>query len=175
MYDYYLGGTDNFPADREAAERILAIEPTVRDNTRANRRFLVRAVRHLAEQGITQFIDLGSGVPTSPNVHEVAHEIRPDARIVYVDNDPVVTAYDRELSEARDGVVFVEADVRRPSNIANHPAVQRSIDFTKPIAVLIVYWVAGLRNGRGQRALQKRRLIDAQQQDGRRRAQESSA
>lgn len=138
MYDYYLGGTDNFPADREAAERILAIEPGVRTNTRANRRFLVRAVRYLAEQGITQFIDLGTGIPTSPNVHEVAREIRPDARIVYVDNDPIVTAYDRELSETHDGVVFVEADVRRPSNIASHPAVQRSIDFTRPIAVLVV-------------------------------------
>lgn len=138
MYDYYLGGTDNFEADREAAERILAIEPAVRTNTRANRQFLVRAVRHLAEQGITQFIDLGTGIPTSPNVHEVAREIQPDARIVYVDNDPVAASYGRELSEADDGIVFVEADVRRPSNIASHPAVQRSIDFTRPIAVLIV-------------------------------------
>lgn len=138
MYDYYLGGQDNFPADREAAERILAIEPGVRTNTRANRRFLVRAVRHLAENGITQFIDLGTGIPTSPNVHEVAREIRPDARIVYVDNDPVVTEYDRKLSETCNGVVYVEADVRRPSNIANHPAVQKHIDFTRPIAVLIV-------------------------------------
>jgi len=138
MYDYYLGGTDNFPADREAAERILAMEPGVRTNTRANRRFLVRAVRLLAEEGITQFIDLGTGIPTSPNVHEVARAVNPDARVVYVDNDPIVTAHNRSLNATEDGVIFIEADVRRPSNIVSHPDVQRTIDFTRPVAVLVV-------------------------------------
>ena len=138
MYDYYLGGTDNFPADREAAERILALEPGVRENTRANRGFLVRAVRMLAGRGVTQYIDLGTGIPTSPNVHEVARETDPDARIVYVDNDPIVTAHNRPLNETHDGIVSIEADIRRPSNISSHPDVQRTIDFTRPIAVLVV-------------------------------------
>lgn len=137
MYDYYLGGSDNFPADREAAERILAMEPAVRDNTRANRRFLVRAVRFLAESGIDQFIDLGAGLPTAPNVHQVVHEVRSDARVVYVDNDPVVTAHLRALDDC-DGILTIEGDVRRPGNIRNDPAVQRVIDFTRPVAVLLV-------------------------------------
>ena len=97
MYDYYLGGKDNFPVDREAAEEALTVVPQGRAIARANRRFLVRAVRYLAQNGIRQFIDLGTGIPTSPSVHEVAREIVPDARVVYVDNDPVVTVHNRAL------------------------------------------------------------------------------
>ena len=138
MYDYYLGGKDNFEADRDAAERILAIEPTVRHNTRANRRFLVRAVRLLAELGVTQFIDLGSGIPTSPNVHEVARVVQPSAQVVYVDNDPVAVAHNRALNETQDGVVAIDADIRHSASIHSHPVVQRTLDFTRPIAVLLV-------------------------------------
>jgi hypothetical protein len=90
MYDYYLGGKDNWAADREAADKILAVVPEVRDMARANRAFLRRAVRHLArDKGITQFLDIGTGIPTSPNVHETAAEYAPDARVAYADNDHV--------------------------------------------------------------------------------------
>src|SRR6266571_2994497 len=93
VYDYLLGGKDNFPADRASAERGLAAAPEMRDTVRANRGFLVRAVRFLAEAGVRQFIDIGTGIPTSPNVHEVAQAVAPDARVVYVDNDPIVLVH----------------------------------------------------------------------------------
>src|SRR6266516_2013792 len=96
-YDYLLGGKDNFPADRASAERVLAAAPEMRDTARSNRAFLVRAVRFLAEQGIRQFLDIGTGIPTSPNVHEVAQQIAPQARVVYVDNDPLVLVHARAL------------------------------------------------------------------------------
>lgn len=98
MYGYYLGGTDNFAIDREAAERVLATSPEVRTTLRANRSFLGRVVRHLvAEAGIEQFVDLGAGLPTRENVHQVAQAANPNARIVYVDNDPAVVAHARRL------------------------------------------------------------------------------
>ena len=97
MYDYYLSGKDNFPRDREAAERALKVFPAGRDLAWANRRFMVSAVKFLARKGIDQFIDIGTGIPTSPNVHEVARSVNPAANVAYVDNDPVVLAHDRAL------------------------------------------------------------------------------
>jgi hypothetical protein len=114
MYDYYLGGKDNFAIDREAAEEVLTAAPEVRILARENRAFLQRAVRFLAaEAGIRQFIDLGTGLPTQGNVHEVAHIVDPAARIVYVDNDPIVRAHAQALMESKN-TTFIEADMRRP-------------------------------------------------------------
>lgn len=137
MYDYYLGGKDNFAVDREAAEKVLSLWPETEKAARANRRFLVRAVRFLAEQGIDQYIDLGTGIPTPPNVHEVAREIQPGARVAYVDNDQVVTAHNRAL-RARDGIACVDADLRDPDAVLGHPELAAVIDFDRPVALLFL-------------------------------------
>jgi hypothetical protein len=115
VYDYWLGGKDNFAADREAAEQVIAANPTVLHGVRANRAFLGRAVRYLAaEAGIRQFLDLGTGLPTAQNTHQVAQEIAPDSRIVYVDNDPIVLAYARALltSAPEGATAYVPSDIR---------------------------------------------------------------
>ncbi|HTZ28021.1 MAG TPA: SAM-dependent methyltransferase [Streptosporangiaceae bacterium] len=138
MYDYWLGGHDNFAADRIAAMKITERAPGTPSAARANRRFLGRAVRYLAgEAGIRQFLDLGAGLPTNGNVHQVAHEIAPDARVVYADNDPMVIAHARAL-ETGDAVAVAHADLRDPGTILRHPDTKRLIDFTKPLAILFV-------------------------------------
>ncbi|MFC6879962.1 MULTISPECIES: SAM-dependent methyltransferase [Actinomadura] len=137
MYDYYLGGKDNYPADREAAEKIMALGPS-REICVANRRFLGRAVRLAAERGIRQFLDLGTGLPTQENVHEVAKRVHPDARVVYVDYDPIVLAHARALRSIDDTTAVVPEDIRRPEEILGHPDVRRLIDFSEPVAVLFV-------------------------------------
>jgi S-adenosyl methyltransferase len=138
MYDYYLGGKDNFAADREAAEKVIAMMPQVPLVARANRAFLRRAVRFLAaEEGIGQFIDVGTGLPSAGNVHETAREVRPDARVVYTDNDPVVCCHGRAL--LADGKTqIIEADLRRPEEVISHPLTQQLIDFTQPIALMFL-------------------------------------
>ncbi|MFB4279091.1 MULTISPECIES: SAM-dependent methyltransferase [unclassified Nonomuraea] len=138
LYDYYLGGKDNFPADREAAEKILKVAPELRAAARANRAFLGRAVRHLAEAGITQFLDIGTGLPTQGNVHEVAGKVVPDARVVYVDRDPVVLVHARALLAGQGGTTVVEGDLRRPGEILKHPDVQEALDLSRPVGVLLV-------------------------------------
>ncbi|GAB3970481.1 SAM-dependent methyltransferase [Actinoallomurus acanthiterrae] len=138
MYDYWLGGKDNFAADREAAEKVVEAHPEQRELVRANRDFLVRAVRFLAEQGIDQFLDLGTGIPTSPNVHEVAREILPAARVVYVDNDPIVFAHNQAFRVTDDRIATVQADVRCPSEILGDPAVKRLVDFDRPVGLLAI-------------------------------------
>lgn len=137
MYDYWLGGKDNFAVDRAAAERLVELVPETRDIALANRRFLVRAVRHLASRGIDQFIDLGAGVPTSPNVHEVARETHPDARVVYVDSDPIVAVHHRALNGA-DGVLARTADARDTEAVLGDERIRGLIDFTRPVGVLCV-------------------------------------
>lgn len=138
MYDYYLGGKDNFPADREAAEKVIAAYPQTRALAVENRRFLARAVEFLASQGIRQFVDLGTGLPTSPNVHEVAQKIRPDARVVYVDNDPVVTAHSRALCGGYAGVAVIDGDIRWPQEILTDWRLTDLIDLAEPVAFLCV-------------------------------------
>jgi S-adenosyl methyltransferase len=138
VYDYFLGGKDNFAADREAAERIAAVAPDTALLARANRRFLVRAVRLFAETGIRQFIDLGTGLPTSPNVHEVARELDPSARVVYVDNDPVVVTHNRALLATDDRVATVWGDLRQPEEILADPGLRALIDFDEPVGLLCV-------------------------------------
>ncbi|MEW9533198.1 SAM-dependent methyltransferase [Microbispora sp. NPDC049125] len=137
LYDYYLGGKDNFSADREAAERILAIAPEVRLAARENRAFLGRAVRFLAETGITQFLDIGTGLPTQGSVHEVASTVVDRPRVVYVDNDPVVLIHARALLEDDGLTTVVEGDLRRPEDILRHPAVVEAIDFNRPVGLLL--------------------------------------
>jgi hypothetical protein len=145
MYDYALGGKDNYAADREAVERLRAFAPENRDIPKANRRFLGRAVRFVAEQGIRQFIDLGAGLPSQGNVHEVARQVRPDARVVYVDNDPVVLVHARALLAAEgSSTTVVRADIREPETIFKDPEVGRLIDVAEPVAVGFVSILHGI-------------------------------
>jgi len=138
IYDYLLFGKDNFAADRAAAERLMESRLDPRRLALANRGFLRRTVHFLARQGISQFLDLGSGLPTSPSVHEVAREVIPDARVVYVDHDPIVVAHNDALLATRDGVVTIRADVRDPDAVLGHEALARCLDFGRPVAVLLL-------------------------------------
>ncbi|MFF8771833.1 SAM-dependent methyltransferase [Kitasatospora sp. NPDC015120] len=135
MYDYYLGGTTNFPADREAAGRALAVFPYARTAARANRAFMRRSTRWLAEAGIRQFLDIGTGIPTSPNLHEVAQSVAPDAKVVYADNDPIVLLHAQALLRGTEqGVTaYVQADVREPGDLLE--AARAVLDFSRPIAL----------------------------------------
>jgi hypothetical protein len=139
VYNYLLGGKDNFAADREAGERFIAAYPAVVHSVRANRAFLVRAVRFLAsDMGIRQFLDIGTGIPTADNTHEVAQRIAPDSRIVYVDRDPVVLSHAQALLKtSREGAcAYVDADMRDPEKILATAA--GTLDFARPVAVMLV-------------------------------------
>lgn len=140
MYDAYIGGKDNFPADRAAVEEVLRAVPAVRKIALANRAFLGRAVRHVAEQGIGQFLDVGIGMPGPAGTAETALSVRPDARIVGVDNDVSVLAHARAqgAEPAPRLVTVVEGDARDPSAILAHPQVREALDFGRPIAVLLI-------------------------------------
>jgi hypothetical protein len=141
MYDYYLGGKNHFAADRELAEKMLAVVPSARTAARENRAFLGRAVRFLAkEAGIRQFLDIGTGLPTANNVHEVAQAVEPSSRVVYVDNDPLVLAHARALlNSAPEGrTAYIHADLRDPSAIIGDPVVRDVLDFTRPVALMLV-------------------------------------
>jgi SAM-dependent methyltransferase len=137
VYDVMLGGKDNFAADRELAEQLLANAPISAWIAQQNRAFLGRAVRYCAEQGVRQFLDLGSGLPTQDNVHEVAKRVDDACRVVYVDNDPVAVAHARALLADGAGVTTIQGDVRRPAEIISHRNVERLIDFSQPVVVLM--------------------------------------
>jgi len=136
-YDFMLGGKDNFAADRELAAKMLAIYPLAGALARENRGFLARAVDFVSRQGVNQFIDAGSGLPTSPNTHEVASAVSEDARVVYVDNDPVVISHARALLAEEGKVAAVPGDVRRPEEILAGPALAAMIDLNKPTCVIL--------------------------------------
>jgi len=138
VYDYVLGGKDNWPVDREVAERVLSVLPNARDEALANRAFLRRTVRYAAERGVTQFLDIGTGIPTVGPTHETAHAVEPAARIVYVDNDPIVLTHARALLVNDDLTYVIQADVRRPRSLLDHPETRRRLDFTRPIALMFV-------------------------------------
>src|SRR5579864_3779564 len=138
IYDYLLSGKDNFAADRAAAQKLMESRLDPRRIALANRGFLRRAVRFLAQQGVSQFLDLGSGLPTSPSVHEVARAVTPDARVAYVDHDPIVVAHNEALLAKRDGVSTIRADVRDPDAVLEHDALARCLDFGRPVAVLLL-------------------------------------
>jgi hypothetical protein len=140
IYDYLLAGQDNYDADRQAAKRLLRAVPGARQAARDNRAFLARVVRHLARQGITQFLDIGCGLPAAPSVHEVAWQVAPAARVVYADNDPVVAAHARALPAARAArplVGAVQADLRHPRNLLTARPVRDVLDLSQPVAVLL--------------------------------------
>ncbi|MGP4028729.1 SAM-dependent methyltransferase [Actinomadura sp. 3N407] len=138
MYDYYLGGKDNFAADRQAADQVVAAMPNVLEFTRANRRLVSRAVTMMAGHGVRQFLDIGSGLPTQENVHQVAQRAAPDSRVVYVDNDPIVLVHARALLADNPMTTVVEADLREPGSILDHPEITTRIDFDRPVALLML-------------------------------------
>lgn len=138
MYDFFLGGAHNFESDRRAAEQAMAQYPGVKFAAWANRAFLRRAVQFLADKGIRQFLDVGSGIPTVGHVHEIAQARDPGASVVYVDTDPVAVAHSRELLADNERTAVIQEDVRRPEHIINHPHTQRLLDFDRPAAVLVV-------------------------------------
>lgn len=139
VYDYWLGGNHNFRADQDAARSLTALEPNARVIVRANRAFLGRAVRFLArEAGIRQFLDIGAGIPTEQNVHEVAQGAAPGARVVYVDNDEVAVAHSRLMLQDNPDATIIQADLREPGKILADPETQLLLDFSQPVAVLLV-------------------------------------
>jgi len=137
IYDYYLGGTHHFDADRETAQKVLAVMPTAPLMARANRAFLGRAVRHLAEAGVRQFLDLGSGMPTEGNVHQIAQLVDPGSRVVYVDMDPVAVSESLELLNGDVHATAIQGDMREPEAILTHPQVTKLLDFNAPIALVL--------------------------------------
>ncbi|UCM92010.1 SAM-dependent methyltransferase [Streptomyces marincola] len=138
MYDYFLGGQDNYEVDREAAERIMRLLPDIEMAARENRGFLRRATRAVARRGIGQIIDVGTGIPTSPNTHEIARAVNPDVRVAYVDNDPIVSTYAGAKLVNDGNAAFALADLRDPKAVLDSPAVARLIDFGQPVALLLV-------------------------------------
>jgi hypothetical protein len=141
IYDYFIGGKNHFAADRETGEQVLSHSPYAHIAARENRNFLGRAVRYLtAEAGISQFLDIGTGLPTTDNVHQVAQGIDPSARVVYVDNDPLVLAHARALltSSPEGRTAYIDADIRDPAAILGHPSVRDVLDFSQPVALMLV-------------------------------------
>jgi S-adenosyl methyltransferase len=138
VHDYYLGGWHNFPADRWAAERAIDRQPTIPAIVFANRRFLQRAVRYLAAAGVRQFLDLGSGIPTAGHVHEIAHAVDPQARVVYVDVDPVAVAHGTALLAGLDTAAMLGGDLRDVPLVLAAAPVRELFDFSQPIGVLTV-------------------------------------
>jgi len=137
VYNYWLGGKDHYAADRDEAERLLAIYPPLRDLVRENREFVTRAVIWAAGQGIGQFIDLGTGLPAAPNIHQVARDADPAAKVAYVDLDPVVLVHARALLATSDGVAVVGADLTDPAAVLDHPELRAVIDPAAPVAVIL--------------------------------------
>jgi hypothetical protein len=141
MYDWWLGGKDNFAPDRAMGEAFMQVIPNIRTMARENRRFLGRAVRYLAgEAGIDQFLDIGTGIPTEGNVHEIAHKAKPEAHVLYVDNDPIVLAHARALLVSRGPgqTAYVHADLRDPHAILADPALSATLDLKRPVALMMV-------------------------------------
>lgn len=141
IYDFILGGKDNFPADRDAAGVLLAEWPALRTSMRENRSFMRRATRYLVEEaGVRQFLDVGTGIPTSPNLHEVAQDIAPESRVLYVDNDPIVLAHARALlSSSPEGVTaYLDADMREPAKILQSQEFKETFDLAQPVAVSLI-------------------------------------
>jgi hypothetical protein len=138
VYDYYLGGSHNFAVDRKMADEAIRLWPELPFIMQANRSFLRRAVQYAASEGISQFIDVGSGIPTAGNVHQIVQQENPDARVVYVDNDPVAVAHSRAILADTSGATVVEADLRQPDQIFDDPAVRALIDLDRPVALLLV-------------------------------------
>ena len=140
IYDYFLGGKTHFAPDRAVAEKLLEAFPAFKTAAHSNRMFMHRAARYVADRGVTQFLDIGTGIPTSPNLHEVVQAVVPEARIVYVDNDPIVLAHSRALLTSLPGgkTSYLEADVDDPQAILGSEEVKETLDLSKPVALSLV-------------------------------------
>lgn len=138
IYDYYLGGSHNFEVDREAGRRAMEAWPGLPKIMQANRAFMRRAIRYAVGEGVTQFLDIGSGIPTFGNVHQVAQQQNPDCRVVYVDSDPVAVAHSRAVLQDNDATDVVSADFRSPRDILQSPEVERLLDLDRPVALMLV-------------------------------------
>jgi SAM-dependent methyltransferase len=138
IYDYWLGGRENFQADRAAAEQLIRLVPEAQHVAQDNRAFMHRAVRFLAERGITQFLDIGTGMPGTTSVLDIAREVNPGARVAYVDYDPIVVSHGRALLTKSRQAIVVHADLRQPETVLSHPSVRQHLDFGKPVAVLML-------------------------------------
>ncbi|GAA0587091.1 SAM-dependent methyltransferase [Kribbella sandramycini] len=140
VYDYFLGGKTNFAPDRAVAEKLLEAFPGFRTAAQSNRMWMHRAARYVAEQGVTQFLDIGTGIPTSPNLHEVVQQVLPAAHVVYVDNDPIVLAHSRALLVSTESgeTAYIEADITDPQAILDSEEVRTVLDLSKPVALSIV-------------------------------------
>jgi S-adenosyl methyltransferase len=145
MYDYFLGGTNNFEVDRQLGDRLKALVPEIGDSAWANRSFHQRAARWMADHGLRQFIDIGAGLPTQGNTHDLVQQVAPEARVVYVDNDPMVLAHGSALLGDSSNTKIILADLREPDRLLNHPDLRALIDFGEPVGLLltgVLYFVA---------------------------------
>ncbi|QKW35512.1 SAM-dependent methyltransferase [Actinomadura sp. NAK00032] len=163
VYDYLLGGKDNYAADRTAAEEVVRIAPYMRTSVRANRDFMVRVARYLAaEAGVRQFLDIGTGLPTSPNLHEVVQEVDPSSRVVYVDNDPIVLVHARALltSTPEGRSRYIHADLAEPEAILASAEVRETLDLSRPVALCLIAVLHFVHDEELARGV-VRRLMDA--------------
>jgi O-methyltransferase involved in polyketide biosynthesis len=161
IYDYLLGGKENYAADREVAQNLITLVPDAVAAAHHNRQFLQRAVRFLAgEAGIRQFIDIGTGLPTQGNVHQIAQQSRPDAHVLYVDHDPVVVAHARALLADSETVAAIKGDLRDPDGILSHPVLRDHIDLDEPVAVLLIAILHFIEDSENPHGI-VRRLVDA--------------
>jgi hypothetical protein len=160
MYDWYLGGKDNYPVDEAMARQMVALEPRLSVMAKANRAFMHRATRWLAGQGIRQFLDIGTGIPTEPNLHQVAQQVAPDARVVYCDNDPIVLAHAAALLRSTpEGVTqYLQADARDPATILG--GARRDLDLTRPVALSLLALLHFISDEDGAHALVSRLLAE---------------
>jgi hypothetical protein len=160
MYDWYLGGKDNYPVDEEMGRQMLALDPRVPVMARVNRAFMHRATRWLAQNGVRQFLDIGTGIPTEPNLHQVAQAVAPDARVVYCDNDPIVLAHAAALLRSSDAGVteYLQADARDPDAILD--GARKVLDFGRPVALSLVALLHFVSDADGAHALVDRLLSE---------------
>ncbi|MFC0003485.1 SAM-dependent methyltransferase [Micromonospora siamensis] len=161
-YDYWLGGKDNFAADRASGDAVAAAYPSIRTTVIENRKFMQRVTRHLARSGVRQFLDIGTGIPTSPNMHEIAQAVAPESRVVYVDNDPIVLAHARALltSSPQGATAYVDADLRDPERILADPELRATLDLDRPVALMLIAILHFLPDGDDPYGV-TRRLVDA--------------
>ena len=162
MYDWLLGGKTNYAPDRAAAAELVRLLPVARRTALENRAFMHRAVQAVVGEGVTQFLDIGTGIPTSPNLHETAQQLVPSSRVVYADNDPIVLVHSRALhtSTAEGATAYVQADIREPDSILGHEELAATLDMTKPVALTLLTILHWLPDSADPHAL-VRRYIDA--------------
>ena len=151
VYDYWLGGKDNFAADRELAQKMCEINPTVPAMVRDNRAFAIQAVTRAAQSGITQFLDLGAGLPTQPSLDEAARAVNPDARVAYVDFDPVVISHLRALLARQPGITAASADLTDPATVLAHPDIRQTIDLAQPVCVIMACTLHFMRSAQAKK------------------------